>query len=80
MMRQRCIAAIARLVTGARACQHAVGVPAQLRDLFFVHRLPRDQRAARGFDRAPLLLDIRKAIIGDDDFQVPSVVLKWRTL
>ena len=50
--------------------QHAVRVPAQLRDLVFVHRLPGDQRAARGFHRAPLLVDVRKAVIGDDDFQV----------
>ena len=57
--------------------QHAVGVPAQLRNLLFVDRLPRDQRAARGFHRAPLLLDVRKTMIGDDDFQF---LLQWRTL
>ena len=60
--------------------QHAVRVPAQLRDLVFVHRLPRDQRAARGFHRAPLLLDVRKAVIGDDDLQVPPLLFQWRTL
>ena len=50
--------------------QHAVGVPAQFCNLLFVHGLPCDQRAPCGFHRTALLLDVRKSVIRDNDFQI----------
>jgi hypothetical protein len=40
--------------------------------LVFIHCLPSDERAASGFDGSSFLLDVRKSIIGDDNFHIPS--------
>jgi hypothetical protein len=54
--------------------EHAVGVLAKLGEFLFVHRLCDDEPSACCLHSPALLLDIRKSVIGDDDFHVSSPV------
>jgi hypothetical protein len=54
--------------------KNTIGVLAKLRKLVFVGYLSDDEFAACFLDGPPLLLDIRKTVIGDNDLHVASLV------
>jgi len=60
--------------------EHAVSVFAEVRKLLFAGHLGDDESSARCFNGLPFLLDIRKAVIGDNDLHVSPALLETAKL